>query len=169
LATVVIVTGVSGAGKSTAAEALARRRGWRFVEADDLHPAANVAKMRAGIGLDEEDRTPWLEALAGRIRTLLEDGDSAVIACSALRWRHRRILRVSADVRFVYLQVSPTELRRRLTERRDHYAGPELLVSQFEALEAPDEHEAILVPVADDDGPEDVVERVDEALRASTD
>lgn len=132
---IVVVMGVSGAGKSTVGAALASALRWTFVEADELHPAANVDKMRRGEPLDDADRAPWLDAVAARMRAL----PAAVVACSALRERYRARLRVRPDVRFVFLDVPRAELERRLTERKGHYMPPSLLPSQLDTLERPDD------------------------------
>jgi gluconokinase len=130
---IVVVMGVSGAGKTTVGHALAVALGWPFVEADELHPPANIAKMSRGEPLDDADRAPWLEAVAARMRTL-EDG---VVACSALRARYREVLAVRPDVRFVMLEVPPAVLAERLAQRRGHYMPASLLPSQLATLEPP--------------------------------
>src|ERR1700722_17662389 len=106
----VVVMGVSGAGKTTIARALAERLGWDFAEGDDLHPAANVAKMAAGQPLNDADRAPWLAAVGDWIDAELAAGRSGVITCSALKRAYRDRLRRPA-VRFVYLAVDADELR----------------------------------------------------------
>ncbi len=125
--------GVAGAGKSEVGQALAAALGWTFVDADDLHPAANIDKMRRGEPLDEADRAPWLDAIAARLRTL----DDAVVAFSALREAYRHKARVRDDVRFVWLDVPRDVLARRLRERRGHFMPPTLLDSQLATLEPP--------------------------------
>jgi gluconokinase len=92
---IVIIFGVSGAGKTTVGKLLARESGWRFIEADDFHPAANIEKMRSGHPLTDEDRWPWLDCLRKQIKHLLSTGESAVVACSALKRAYRDRLRVS--------------------------------------------------------------------------
>ena len=136
---IVVVMGVSGAGKTTIGQALAAALGWPFVEADDLHPPANVAKMARGEPLDDADRAPWLEAVAARMRAL----DDGVVACSALRARYRDVLRVRPDVRFVLLDVPPALLEERLAARRGHFMPPSLLTSQLATLERPADAVAI--------------------------
>jgi gluconokinase len=130
---IVVVMGVSGAGKTTVGKALAEALGWPFVEGDELHPPANVDKMRRGEALDDADRAPWLEAVATKMRTM-RDG---VVACSALKAAYREKLRVRDDVRFALLDVPEPELRRRLTTRKGHYMPPSLLASQLATLERP--------------------------------
>jgi gluconokinase len=152
---IVVVMGVSGAGKTTVGEALARALGWPFVEADELHPAANVDKMRRGEPLDDADRAPWLAAVAARMRAL----DDGVVACSALRERYRAALRVRPDVRFAFLDVPRDVLAERLAQRRGHFMPPSLLPSQLATLERPDD--ALVV-----DGTEPVAAQV-AAIRAA--
>lgn len=135
---VVIVMGVTGVGKTTVGKRLANRLGWAFYDADDFHPAANVEKMHKGIALVDEDRLPWLEALSALIEECVRRGESAVLACSALRETYRRILKGDHDgVCFVYLSASPEVIRRRLESRVGHFMNPDLLKSQFETLEVP--------------------------------
>jgi gluconokinase len=142
---IAVVMGVSGAGKSTLGQALARTLGWRFIDADDYHPAANVAKMAAGAPLDDEDRWPWLDRLNALIRT----GDNAVLACSALKERYRqRLAQGIEDVVWVHLQGDPDLIRSRLENRRHRYMPASLLESQFAALEPPEN--AISVDVSAD-------------------
>lgn len=140
----IIVMGVSGSGKSHVGAALARACGVDFVEGDDLHPAANIAKMSAGIPLEDADRQPWLEAIATAIA--MHQGKGVVVACSALRRAYRDVLR-QADpaLRLLYLRVPHDELARRLRERR-HFMPLSLLDSQLAILEEPaaDEHAVVL-------------------------
>ena len=146
----VVVMGVSGAGKSTIARRLADQLGWDFAEGDDLHPAANVAKMAAGHPLTDADRVPWLEAVASWIDGEIEAGRHGVITCSALKRSYRDRLR-RPQVLFVYLSVPRTELERRLENRTGHYMPAGLLDSQLETLEPPAQDEAALTIAADDD------------------
>lgn len=130
--------GPSGSGKSLVGAALAARLGVPFIDADDLHPPANVAKMTAGTPLDDDDRMPWLDVVAASMRTA---AGGAVIACSALARRYRdRIRRGAPDTLIVELQVPADELARRMSTR-EHFMPPALLLSQLETLEhlAPDE------------------------------
>ena len=135
---VVIVMGVSGSGKSTIASMLAHKLGWAYEDGDWFHPKSNVDKMHAGQPLTDEDRKPWLEAIARRIDALRKDGQHAVIACSALKRAYRDIL-VGArpDVRLVYLKGAHDLIARRVATRHGHFMPPELLDSQFAALEEP--------------------------------
>jgi gluconokinase len=133
-----IVMGVSGSGKSTIADQLADRIGWRYEDGDQFHPASNVAKMKAGHPLTDEDRWPWLRAIAAEIDRLCGDGDHAVIACSALKRSYRDILvHGRRDVRIVYLEGSQQLIADRLAKRKGHFMPAGLLESQFGTLEPP--------------------------------
>lgn len=134
---VVVVMGVSASGKSSFGAALADAMHARFLDADDLHPPANRRKMVAGIALDDADRRGWLNAVAVWMAKRMEDDESGVVACSALRRRYRDRLRAAGDgVRFVYLRVPEAELGRRI-RRREHFMPPSLLGSQLDTLEDP--------------------------------
>ncbi len=138
-----VVMGVSGSGKSTVGEALARRIGWRFEDGDGFHPPANVAKMKAGHPLDDDDRRPWLEAIAAEIDRVAAAGGHVVIACSALKRAYRDLLvHGRRDTRIVFLDGSEALIAKRLAKRKGHFMPPGLLASQFAALEPPaaDEH-----------------------------
>lgn len=140
--TTLIVTGVSGSGKTSVADELVARLGWAFAEGDSFHPAANVAKMHAGHPLDDDDRRPWLRALASWIGEQERDGRSAVVTCSALKRSHRDLLREGhPSIRFVHLAVPAPVLAERLARRRGHYMPASLLESQLATLEPlePDE------------------------------
>ena len=133
-----IVMGVSGSGKSTIAEALAKRLGWRCEDGDSFHPAGNIAKMSAGQPLTDDDRWPWLQAIADEIDRLAARNERAVIACSALKRAYRKLLvHGRSDVRIVFLDGPEALIARRLTARRGHFLPPELLASQFKTLEPP--------------------------------
>lgn len=138
---VIVVMGVAGAGKTTVGRALAESLGWPFHDADDLHPAANVEKMRAGIPLGDADRVPWLAALHELVARLVASGRPGVLACSALRQSYRDALRpVGAPRRaiaFVHLEVVPSVAEQRLATRRGHYMHASLVASQFATLEEP--------------------------------
>lgn len=145
----IVVMGVSGSGKSHLGAALARACGVDFVEGDDLHPPANIAKMSAGIPLDDADRQPWLDALAAAIAA--HRGQGVVVACSALRRAYRdRLRQADQALRLLYLRVPRDELARRMRERR-HFMPPALLGSQLATLEEPamDEHAIVLEADAD--------------------
>jgi gluconokinase len=137
---VIVVMGVSGAGKTTVGTALASVLGWRFVEGDQLHPAANKEKMHAGMPLTEADREPWLQALHAVIAQAVDRREHLVIACSALKERYRAVLHGDCrGVRFVYLKVAPSVAVARSAARVGHFAGPALVPSQFATLEEPDD------------------------------
>lgn len=148
-ATVLLLMGVSGCGKTTVALELQRLLGWKFQEGDDLHPPQNVEKMRAGHPLNDEDRKPWLEAVAGWIDARLAAGEPGIVTCSDLKRAYRRItVGERKGVVLVYLQGSEAQIADRMRRRQHRYMPTSLLHSQFEALEepTPDEH-AITVNV----------------------
>lgn len=148
MTTTLVVMGVSGCGKTTVARGVAEQLGWPFAEGDDFHPVANVAKMHAGIPLDDDDRQPWLLALADWIGEREAAGESAVLTCSALKRRYRDLLRSGhPSVLFAHVSVDPDVLRERLARRKGHYMPASLLDSQLAALEPlqPDES-GITVP-----------------------
>jgi gluconokinase len=133
-----VVMGVSGSGKSTIADRLAARLGWRYEDGDKFHPPSNVAKMSAGHPLTDEDRWPWLRAIADEIDRVCETGQRAVIACSALKRAYREILvHGRNDVRIVFLNGSQDLIAERLAARTGHFMPPGLLTSQFRTLEPP--------------------------------
>ena len=137
-----VVMGVSGSGKSTIGEKLAERLGWSYEDGDKFHPASNVAKMGAGQPLTDEDRWPWLRAIADEIDRVCEAGEHAVIACSALKRAYRDILvHGRSDVRIIYLKGGQDLIASRLALRKGHFMPPGLLASQFKTLEPPDESE----------------------------
>jgi gluconokinase len=155
---IVILMGVTGAGKTTVGRLLADALSAEFVDADDFHPPANVAKMRAGIPLDDADRAPWL----ARVNALLRSraGADIVLACSALKERYRTTLTAGLEARVVHLSGSRELLRERLRGRRGHYMNPGLLDSQLETLEAP--AGALVVDIAA--SPETIVAALRRAL-----
>jgi len=140
--------GVAGSGKSTIGKAVAEDLGWSFYDADDHHPPRNIAKMSSGEALTDEDRAPWLAALRDVRDVLLDRGESVVLACSALRADFRDQLLGRTDAMLVYLKGDSDLIERRMESRRGHYMGPELLESQFDALEEPED--AFVVDVARD-------------------
>lgn len=140
--TTVVVMGVSGSGKSTTAAQLVQRLGWDFAEGDEFHPRANVAKMHAGIPLTDEDRWPWLRALAEWIGQHERAGRSAVVTCSALKRSYRDLLRNGhPSVWFAHVSEDPALIRDRMEHRSGHYMPVSLLDSQLTTLEPlqPDE------------------------------
>jgi gluconokinase len=134
---VILLMGVSGAGKTTIGKLLASDLGWVFADGDDYHPAANVEKMRNGIPLTDADRESWLEILGNLIATWIKTETNAVLACSALKHVYREQLRVDSDVQFVYLKGTPQLLRQRLHERHGHFMTERMLDSQLSTLEEP--------------------------------
>jgi gluconokinase len=158
---IIILMGVSGSGKTTVGKLLAAELGWEFLEADEFHPPANVDKMRRGIPLDDADRDPWLTAIAAALEARVRSGTNAVAACSALKHAYRKRLRVSPEVRFVYLKGTFEEIQERLGDRRGHFFSPELLESQFQALEEP--RDALVVEISQ--SPEAIVDTITSELR----
>jgi gluconokinase len=143
---VVVLMGISGAGKSAVGQRLAASLGWTFVDADDLHSPQAVKRMARGVALTEADRGPWLERVAD---ALDRRRSPVVLACSALRRQHRRRLRRGRGrVVFVHLQGDPELIARRLRARRGHFFDPGLLQSQLQTLEPPEPEEAVIVKVA---------------------
>ena len=134
---IVVLVGVCGCGKTTIGEALAADLGWRFLDADQFHPDANVAKMAAGTPLTDEDRWPWLDGIARELKTILAGGGHAILACSALKAAYRDRLRAAGDVRFVHLAGDFDTIAARLAARQHRYMPASLLASQFATLEPP--------------------------------
>jgi len=142
---VLVVMGVSGSGKTTVGALLARRLGWTFKEGDELHPAANVAKMAAGHPLTDADRAPWLEAIGAWIDARLAEGDRAVISCSALKRAYRdRLAEGRPQLRFVYIDVDQATVAERLARRKGHFFPPSLLASQYADLQPPGADEPVI-------------------------
>lgn len=161
---ILVLMGVSGCGKTTIGAVLAERLGWEFLEGDALHPPANVAKMATGTPLQDEDRWPWLRAIAARIDDWRARGVSGVVACSALKRAYRDILiGARQDVRLVYLQGTHDLISRRLTARRGHFMPPALLDSQFRTLEEPSADEGAIT-VSIDNAPDSVIDRILEQI-----
>ena len=169
LPSVIVVMGVSGAGKTTVGRLLAQRLHWRFEDADSLHPAANIAKMRGGAALTDEDRWPWLREIARWIDTVRGEEDHGVITCSALKRPYRSLLVDGRrDVRLVLLNADRALVARRHSARAaagKHFMPASLLDSQFDALEEPHADEDAIV-VSADRTPEEIVERICAALEA---
>ena len=158
---IVVVAGVSGSGKTTVGELVARRFGWAFTDGDQLHPAANIAKMASGNPLTDEDREPWLAAIGAYMDERIAAGESAVVACSALKRHYReQLLAGRSEVRIAFLETGKAETAARLASRHGHFFDPDLLESQFAVLEppSPDEAGVLIVPVTD--GPEATAEAV---------
>jgi gluconokinase len=164
-----IVMGVSGSGKSTIAEQLAQRLGWRYEDGDRFHPASNIAKMSAGQPLTDQDRWPWLQAIANEIDRACQAGEHAVIACSALKRSYRDVLvHGRNDVRIVYLNGTQELIAGRLARRKGHFMPPGLLASQFKTLEPPDIDENP-VTVSIDASVEEIVDDTVSQMRLSPD
>lgn len=144
---VFVVMGVSGSGKSTVGKLIAEALGARYAEGDSFHPPQNVEKMRSGQPLDDNDRAPWLEAMADAIREWNARGETVVLACSALKRRYRDVLRTGGDVRFIHLAGDKALIASRLAARTGHYMPPTLLDSQFATLEPPGDDEAITITI----------------------
>jgi len=135
---IVIIMGVSGSGKTTIGRLLAAHLGWAFYDADDFHSPDNIAKMSAGVALSDEDRAGWLDSLAEQLRSLLRGNTSSVLACSALKQAYRQQLCLDPElVQFVYLEGDYELIRYRLEARTGHYMRPDMLSSQFAAIESP--------------------------------
>jgi gluconokinase len=157
---VVIVMGVTGAGKTTVGRLLAEQSGWEFADADDFHPPANVEKMRNGIPLDDDDRKPWLERLRKSITDWIAEGRNVVLACSALKRSYRQELDVGPQVHFVYLKGSAEQIAERLRSRQGHFAGEQILAGQFADLEEPEN--ALTIEIAST--PEQIVDQIRKKL-----
>lgn len=165
---VIIIMGVCGAGKTTIGSLLAQSLGAKFVEGDDFHPPANISKMQNGLPLTDEDRWPWLNALAAAIGQWQRDGLDVVLSCSALKQSYRQILMAGGQedgqggkkARLVYLQGEEARLRRRLETRLGHFMPSSLLASQLSALEEPTG--ALIMNI--DDAPEVIVAKIQDAL-----
>lgn len=158
---VIIIIGVSGSGKTTSGRLLSGELGWKYYEGDDFHPPANIEKLKSGVPLDDADRRPWLESLRDLIRNCLERGDSAVVACSALKQRYRDFLLVDERVILIYLKGDYELIRQRLSKRRGHFLNPNLLDSQFAALEEPKTAMQVDVSLS----PAEIVKSIRSALR----
>lgn len=146
----IVIMGVSGVGKTTTGEMLAKRLGWAFSDGDAFHPPANVEKMRSGMPLNDDDRTPWLARIAEEIDRHRASGRGFIVACSALKRAYRKVLIGDRDdVRLVYLRGGRDLVMSRLAQRKGHYFPPSLLDSQFATLEEPDGSERALTVVVD--------------------
>ena len=162
---VLVLMGVSGCGKSTTGARLSKLLGWPFRDADSFHPQANIDKMSQGLPLTDEDREPWLAAIAQWIDERLAAGECGIVSCSALKRTYRRIIvGERAGVRLVYLKGNMELIGDRLSRRRNHFMPPALLRSQFDALEEPQGDErALSVPISL--SPRRVVEAIIQELR----
>ena len=166
--TIAVVMGVSGSGKTTVAAGLGQQPGWILLEGDSFHPPANVAKMHAGIPLTDADRWPWLRAIAARADELRAAGQSAAVACSALKRAYRDVLvHGRCDVRIIYLDGTQSLIADRLARRKGHFMPAGLLQSQFKTLEPPAPAENP-VTVSIDASVEAIVDDITRQLRLST-
>jgi gluconokinase len=164
LPAVLVLMGVSGSGKSTIGTQLALRLHWEYEDGDWFHPASNVDKMHNGIPLTDDDRWPWLRAIADWIDKTRHAGGHAAIACSALKRRYRDVLIGNRrDVRLIYLKGDETLIARRIATRHEHFMPRSLLHSQFEALEEPGPDEAPVI-VSIEPAPRIIVTRILSAL-----
>ena len=150
---IIIIMGVSGAGKTTVGRLLANELGWKFFDADDFHSAANKDKMSRGVPLTDEDRDDWLVNLREVLNQNIETNQSIVLACSALKQRYRDFLQINDEIHFVYLRGTYQQIEARMKERKDHYMKPGMLASQFDVLEEPSD--ALVVDVTKK--PEEIV------------
>ena len=166
MSTVFIIMGVSGSGKSTVGSRLAAELGAPFYDGDDFHPPQNVAKMAQGLPLNDADRSPWLARLRDLIAQHLARGESAVVACSALKASYREQLgQGTPGVRLVYLHGSPELLRARMAARQGHFMKAQMLESQFATLEPPSAQEALILSA--EKGVADLVEQIRSATPPS--
>jgi gluconokinase len=159
----IIIFGVSGAGKTTVGKLLARELDWHFFEADDFHCAANVERMRSGHPLTDNDRWPWLERLRQQIARLLSGGENAVLPCSALKRAYRDRLRLSDEVKFVFLRGDYALVEKQLRSRHGHFMNAALLQTQFDDLEEPQPDEYALT-VGLGQTPQEIVEEIEAKL-----
>jgi gluconokinase len=157
---IVVLMGVSGAGKTTVGTLLAAQLGWELADADDYHSAANVEKMRNGIPLTDADRAPWLDSLRQMIASAIRASKNLVLACSALRASYRDFLDVGPEVRFVYLKAASAVLHERLHARHGHFMTEQMLASQLATLEEPEDATVIDA----NPSPEEIARKIRAAL-----
>ncbi len=150
---IVILMGVSGSGKTTVGQLLAKELGWKFFDADDFHSMANKAKMSRGEALNDSDRADWLMSLRELLNQNIEAKQSIALACSALKQKYRDTLQINREVHFVYLRGSYQQIEARMEERKHYYMKANMLKSQFDALEEPSD--ALIVDIAQK--PEEIV------------
>lgn len=158
---ILIVAGVAGSGKTTIGKVVASRLGWTFADGDDMHPQANIAKMRAGQPLTDEDRQPWLATLAEWLDNCIRDGQNAVLACSALRRSYRsQLLQGRPQVVMCFLAVSRDDDEKRMLARKGHFFREPLLASQFATLELPQDEERVYVVQPDERPPDELADAI---------
>jgi gluconokinase len=163
---IVVLMGVSSVGKTTIGKLLAARTGWKFEDADDYHSEENRQKMAAGIPLTDADRWPWLTALHERMLQSRQEGESAILACSALKQEYREILAggfAKNEMRFVYLHAPSALIRERMKERRHPYMNPDLLDSQLDTLEEPKDAWSVNVAGSPKEAAAEILARLREA------
>lgn len=159
---VIVIMGVSGAGKTTVGSRLAAKLHWTFRDGDEFHPPTNVAKMASGTPLTDDDRWPWLEAIHAYLSQTLDSGESAIVACSALKEEYRRRLSDGLPgVRFVHLSGTPELLAQRVAARKDHFMPPGLLGSQLAILEAPSDALVVDIAQSPDELTEEIIRRLE--------
>jgi len=158
---IVLVMGTTGAGKTTVGKLLAEKLNWVFLDADDLHPPANIEKMKQGIPLNDTDRVPWLTAIHDRLLTETSAGKNCVLACSALKESYRQTIDAGLAVTTVFLKGTYEEMRAHILARHGHFAGEGILAGQFRDLEEP--KDAIVVTV--ERSPEEIAEEVLQSLK----
>jgi gluconokinase len=158
---IVLIMGVTGAGKTTVGTLLAKQLGWEFADADSFHPPANVEKMRHATPLTDEDRIPWLEAIHQQMQKWNATGSNGIITCSALKESYRLQLLRNLEVKLVYLQGGYALIAERVSQRQGHFAPAELVSSQFADLQEP--HDALVVQV--DRSPQEIVAKIRRRLR----
>jgi gluconokinase len=161
---VVVIFGVAGVGKTTVGKLLAGDLQWKFYDADDFHPPANIEKMRTGVSLTDQDRQPWLQQLRQLIERCLAEKEDAVLACSALKKRYRDELRAGPTVEFVFLRADRGRVTQQLKNRRGHYFDPNLLDAQFADLEPPTSGEDALT-IDIEGGPSELVAKIEKQLQ----
>ena len=157
---ILLVMGTTGSGKTTIGTLLSKKLGWIFLDADDLHPPANIAKMKQGIPLDDADRVPWLARIHEELERLGEAGNDCVLGCSALKQSYRETIGAGLDMKIVYLKGTYDEMRAHILARHGHFAGEGILAGQFRDLEEP--QDAIVVSVGQT--PDEIVRQVLRAL-----
>ena len=158
---IILLMGVSGSGKTTIGEMLAKSLNWGFSDADEYHPKANIEKMRQGTPLNDADRQPWLEAMQRAIDQWLQEDRNMVLTCSALKEAYRQmLLRDKERMRLVYLKGSYELIKQRLDRRPHHYMKVDMLQSQFDALEEPQEGTTVNISLP----PEVIVQQIRESL-----
>lgn len=161
-----ILMGVSSTGKTSVGTEVAKRLGIKLIDGDDLHPRANILKMRQGIPLDDADRVPWLERIRDAAFSLEQKSETGIIVCSALKRKYREQIREgNANMKFVFLHGDFDLVLKRMQQRQGHFMKPEMLKSQFATLEEPNAEETDVIAVSIDGTFEDVVERVLQAIK----